>query len=51
VREGGLSFDAAGRKLYALMREVRRRKLSGVMLKGDADVPLTVTPGETSSSA
>jgi ethanolamine ammonia-lyase small subunit len=46
VREGGLSFDDASRKLYDLMREARRRKLSGVMLKGDAEVPLTLTPGE-----
>jgi ethanolamine ammonia-lyase small subunit len=40
VREGGLSFGAASHKLFYLMREARRRKLTGVMLKDEAEVPL-----------
>jgi ethanolamine ammonia-lyase small subunit len=43
VREGGLSFDVAGHKLHYLMREARRRKLSGVMLKDEAAAPITTT--------
>ena len=46
VRDGGLSFGAASHKLYYLMREARRRKLSGVMLKDEAEVPLTTTFGK-----
>ena len=36
VRAEGLSYDAAAHKIYFLMREARRRKLSGVALKEDA---------------
>lgn len=45
VRDGGLSFAAASHKLYYLMREAGRRKLSGVMLK-DEEGPLTTTFGK-----
>jgi ethanolamine ammonia-lyase small subunit len=37
VRDGGLSFSVASHKLAYLMREARRRKLSGVALKDDAE--------------
>ena len=43
VRDGGLSFEAASHKLHYLMREARRRKLSGVMLKDEAEAPITTT--------
>jgi ethanolamine ammonia-lyase small subunit len=36
VRLEGVSYAAAARKLHFLMREARRRKLSGVALKEDA---------------
>jgi len=36
VRTEGLSYDAAEHKIYFLMREARRRQLSGVALKEDA---------------
>lgn len=42
VRDGGLSFEAASHKLHYLMREARRRKMSGVMLKDEAAVPHTM---------
>jgi ethanolamine ammonia-lyase small subunit len=37
VRDGGLGFAVAGHKLIYLMREARRRKLSGVTLKDEAE--------------
>jgi len=43
VRDGGLSLDAAGDKLCNLMREARRRKVTGVMLKDEAEMPVTTT--------
>jgi ethanolamine ammonia-lyase small subunit len=43
VRDGGLSLGAASHKLSYLMREARRRRLSGVMLKDEAEVPLATT--------
>lgn len=46
VRDGGLSFGAASHKLYYLMREARRRKLSGVMLKDETEGPLITTFGK-----
>jgi ethanolamine ammonia-lyase small subunit len=36
IRAEGISYAAAAGKLYFLMREARRRKLSGVALKEDA---------------
>ena len=38
IRAEGLSYQAAAHKLAFLMREARRRKLSGVRLKEDANV-------------
>ncbi len=46
VRDGGLSFGAAGHKLCHLMREARRRKLSGVTLKDEAEGPITTIFGK-----
>jgi ethanolamine ammonia-lyase small subunit len=46
VRDGGLSFGVASHKLAYLMREARRRKLSGVTLKDDAEATLTTTSGK-----
>jgi ethanolamine ammonia-lyase small subunit len=37
VRRGGLSFHAAAHKLFYLMGEARRRELSGVNLKDEAE--------------
>lgn len=39
VRREGLSFAVAAHKLFYLMSEARRRKLSGVGLKDEAGVP------------
>lgn len=39
VRPAGLNYDAAAFKLHYLMSEARRRRLSGVQLKDDAEVP------------
>jgi ethanolamine ammonia-lyase small subunit len=36
VRNDGIAYAAAARKLHFLMREARTRKLSGVALKEDA---------------
>lgn len=36
IRDGGLSYAAAAHKLLFLMKEARRRKLSGVALKEEA---------------
>jgi ethanolamine ammonia-lyase small subunit len=46
VRGGGLSFGAASHKLCHLMREARRRKLSGVTLKDEAEGPVTTIFGK-----
>jgi ethanolamine ammonia-lyase small subunit len=46
VRDGGLSFAVASHKLTYLMREARRRKLSGVTLKDHAEVPPTTIVGK-----
>ena len=43
ARDGGLSFDTASYKLSYLMHEARRRKLSGVTLKDEAEVRLATT--------
>jgi len=38
VRRDGLSYELAAHKLYYLISEARRRKLTGVALKDDAEV-------------
>jgi ethanolamine ammonia-lyase small subunit len=37
VRRAGLAYEAAAHKLFYLMSEARRRKLSGVALKDEAE--------------
>ncbi|HAO32141.1 MAG TPA: ethanolamine ammonia-lyase subunit EutC [Candidatus Competibacter sp.] len=46
VRPAGLSYATAAHKLFNLMSEARRRRLSGVRLKDETDVPpLDSLPG------
>jgi ethanolamine ammonia-lyase small subunit len=47
VRREGMSYELAAHKLFYLMSEARRRKLSGVMLKDEAEA----LPQLTSSTA
>ncbi|MEP6574613.1 MAG: ethanolamine ammonia-lyase light chain EutC, partial [Gemmatimonadota bacterium] len=42
VRPEGLGYDEAAHRLLYLMRESRRRKLSGVALKEEAEVELPI---------
>ncbi|WP_342653131.1 ethanolamine ammonia-lyase subunit EutC [Pseudomonas sp. F3-2] len=46
VRLEGMSYAMAAHKLLYLMRESWRRKLSGVNLKDDAQVPVLETPDD-----
>jgi ethanolamine ammonia-lyase small subunit len=42
VRREGLSYDAAAHKLWYLMREAKKRKISGVYLKDEAEASAAV---------
>jgi ethanolamine ammonia-lyase small subunit len=43
IRREGLSHELAARKLHYLMSEARRRKLTGVQLKDEAEAPRAIT--------
>lgn len=48
VRREGLSFEAAAHKLHYLMGEARRRQVSGVLLKDEAEsLPRNDLPGSS----
>jgi len=45
IRRDGLSCELAAHKLHYLMGEARRRKLTGVALKDEAEVPKAIASG------
>jgi ethanolamine ammonia-lyase small subunit len=50
IRGAGLRYQDAARRIFFLMTEARRRKLSGVALKDDSDAQIEVAPDYESYS-